>query len=80
MPARSTPTCTIPPIGTPHSSMPKYRFLFVTRPVQGQPSADAVVLPDYDAPPAGREILPTEDAKSLVAYLLSLKKGYHLQT
>ena len=36
------------------------------------------MLPADDAPPAGYEIVPTAEAKSLVAYLLSLKKGYHL--
>ena len=64
---------------SPHSSMPAYRFLFVTRKITGQPSRDALVLPDADAPPAGYEIVPTARAKSLVAYLLSLKKGYHLK-
>jgi cytochrome c oxidase cbb3-type subunit 2 len=59
--------------------MPAYRFLFVTQKISGQPSQDALVLPDADAPPAGYEIIPTAQAKSLVAYLLSLKKGYHLK-
>ena len=63
----------------PHSSMPAFRFLFVTRKISGEPSQDALVLPAADAPPAGYEIVPTAQAKSLVAYLLSLKKGYHLK-
>ena len=62
-----------------HSSMPAYRFLFITRRVSGQPSEDALTLAGDDAPPAGFEIVPTAQAKSLVAYLLSLKKGYHLK-
>jgi cytochrome c oxidase cbb3-type subunit 2 len=62
-----------------HSAMPEYRFLFVTQKISGQPSQDALVLPAADAPPAGYEIVPTAQAKSLVAYLLSLKKGYHLK-
>jgi cytochrome c oxidase cbb3-type subunit 2 len=62
-----------------HSSMPAYRFLFVTQKISGQPSQDALVLPAADMPPAGYEIVPTAQAKSLVAYLLSLKKGYHLK-
>ena len=62
-----------------HSAMPAYRFLFVTQKISGQPSTDALVLPAADAPPAGYEIVPTAQAKSLVAYLLSLKKGYHLK-
>ena len=68
-----------PAVLNPHSSMPAYRFLFVTQKISGQPSQDAVVLPDADAPPAGYEVVPTEDGKSLVAYLISLKKGYHLK-
>jgi len=62
-----------------HSGMPAYRFLFITRKISGLPSDDALVLTGLDAPPAGYEIVPTAEAKSLVAYLLSLKKGYHLK-
>ena len=62
-----------------HSSMPAYRFLFETRKISGAgPSQDAVVVREALAPPAGYEIVPTPEAKSLVAYLLSLNKGYHL--
>jgi cytochrome c oxidase cbb3-type subunit II len=68
-----------PYILSAHSSMPEYRFLFVTQKISGQPSRDALVLTDADAPPAGYEIVPTAQAKALVAYLLSLKKGYHLK-
>jgi cytochrome c oxidase cbb3-type subunit 2 len=68
-----------PYVLNPHSSMPQYRFLFVTRKIAGGPARDAVVLPDADAPPAGYEIVPTAEGKALVAYLLSLKKGYHLK-
>ena len=68
-----------PYVLNPHSSMPAYRFLFVPRKISGQPSRDALVLPDADAPPAGYEIVPTADGKALVAYLLSLKKDYHLK-
>ena len=39
---------------------------------------DALILTPADMPPAGWEIVPTAEAKSLVAYLLSLNKGYHL--
>ena len=68
-----------PYVLNPRSSMPAYKFLFVTQKVSGQPSLDALQLPATDAPPAGYEIVPTASAKSLVAYLLSLKKGYHLK-
>jgi len=68
-----------PYLGDLHSSMPACRFLFVTQKISGQTSQDALVLPAADAPPAGFEVVPTAQAKSLVAYLLSLKKGYHLK-
>ena len=67
-----------PAIAADHCSMPKYHYLFLTRKISGQPSADALVLPEADAPPAGFEIVPTSEAKVLVAYLLSLKNDYHL--
>jgi cytochrome c oxidase cbb3-type subunit 2 len=62
----------------PHSSMPAYRFLFTQHKIDGPPSANALVLPDADAPPVGFEILPTSEARALAVYLLSLKKDYHL--
>lgn len=67
-----------PYILNPHSSMPAYRFLFIKQRITGQPSDDALVLDAVDAPPAGWEIVPSAEAKSLVSYLLSLQKGYHL--
>jgi cytochrome c oxidase cbb3-type subunit 2 len=63
----------------PHSSMPAYRFLFITQKISGQPSDDALTLPADLAPPPGFEVVPSSEAKSLVAYLLSLNKGYHLK-
>jgi len=68
-----------PYVLNPHCSMPEYRFLFITQKISGQPSQDALNLTGTDAPPAGYEVVPTAQAKSLVAYLLSLKKGYHLK-
>ena len=68
-----------PRIVSPHSSMPEYRFLFVTQKISGQPSTDALNLTGADAPSAGYEVVPTPQAKVLVAYLLSLKKDYHLK-
>jgi cytochrome c oxidase cbb3-type subunit 2 len=61
-----------------HSSMPAYRYLFVRRRIGGMPSQDALILPSVDAPPAGFEIVPTPEARALVAYLLSLKNDYPL--
>ncbi|MBV9106410.1 MAG: cbb3-type cytochrome c oxidase subunit II [Verrucomicrobia bacterium] len=63
---------------SPETSMPAYRWLFVTREIQGQPSADAVKLEGRDAPPPGYEIVPTDEGKALVEYLLSLKRNYPL--
>jgi cytochrome c oxidase cbb3-type subunit 2 len=59
-------------------SMPAYRWLFETREIQGQPSADAVKLEGPIAPPSGYEVVPTAEGKALVDYLLSLKKNYPL--
>jgi cytochrome c oxidase cbb3-type subunit II len=59
-------------------AMPAYRWLFQTREIQGQPSADAVKLEGADAPPSGYEVVPTAEGRALVEYLLSLKKNYPL--
>jgi len=54
------------------STMPPFRFLFETRRIEKSRSPDA--LPDDIAPrPPGYEVVPTRDAKRLVAYLLSLR-------
>jgi cytochrome c oxidase cbb3-type subunit 2 len=67
-----------PDVMDPHSSMPAYKFLFTTRRVSGQASADALALTGIDQPAPGYEVLPTAEAQELVAYLLSLDKGYDL--
>jgi cytochrome c oxidase cbb3-type subunit 2 len=68
-----------PSVLNPHSSMPAYRFLFTTQRMAGSaPPADAVLLDDRDQPAPGYEVVPTADGQALVAYLLSLKKGYDL--
>ncbi|MCX6969424.1 MAG: cbb3-type cytochrome c oxidase subunit II [Verrucomicrobia bacterium] len=64
---------------TEWSIMPSFRFLYKLQLIQGQPSDDAVKgLTGPLAPPAGYEVVPTDDAKALVAYLLSLKRNYPL--
>lgn len=55
------------------STMPAYRFLFEKRKVGKVVSADALQLTGEFAPPAGFEIVPTDEARALVAYLLSLR-------
>jgi cytochrome c oxidase cbb3-type subunit 2 len=55
-----------------NSAMPPFRFLFETRKLNGPPSSEALVLPTGIVP-GGFEVIPTTDAKNLVAYLLSLR-------
>lgn len=64
---------------TRDSNMPAYRFLYVKRRISGEPSADALKLTGRDAPPAGWEIVPTYEAKCLVAYLMSLDQSHPLK-
>lgn len=60
------------------SLMPSYRYLFKMQKIQGEPSSEAVPLSGPYAPKEGYEVVPTEDAKNLVAYLLSLQHDYTL--
>lgn len=57
------------------SAMPAYMFLFTERKIDGRPSADALQLTGDFAPRSGYEIVPTDEARALVAYLLSLNAG-----
>src|SRR6516165_8686342 len=50
------------------SNMPAYKFLYEKHPIGGQRSADALPLRGDEAPGEGWEIVPTYDAKCLVAY------------
>jgi cytochrome c oxidase cbb3-type subunit II len=61
-----------------NSLMPPFHFLFETRKIADAPSPDALNLPKQFAPPAGYEIVPTDDAKNLAAYLLSLRANVPL--
>ena len=68
------------------STMPPYRFLFEMRKIVGEPSGEAisipatytdgVAVPAHSLPPEGYEVVPTERAKSLVAYLIQRKDTY----
>jgi len=60
------------------SIMPSYRYLYKVRKIQGQPSAEAVTVSGPHAPGPGYEVVPTQEAKDLVAYLISLKRNYPL--
>ncbi len=57
----------------PGSTMPPYRFLFQQRKVGPVAAADALQLTGEFAAPPGYEIVPTDKARALVAYLLSLR-------
>jgi cytochrome c oxidase cbb3-type subunit 2 len=60
------------------SLMPSYSHLFSLRKIQGQRSDEALSLTGADAPKQGYEVVPTAEAKNLVAYLLSLRHDYPL--
>lgn len=60
------------------SNMPSYRFLYEKRRIRDTRSADALQLTGSDAPPEGWEIVPSYDAKCLVAYLMSLNQSHPL--
>jgi cytochrome c oxidase cbb3-type subunit II len=60
------------------SDMPAYKFLYEKRRIGGQQSADALHLRGDEAPGEGWEIVPTYDAKCLVAYLMSLNQSHPL--
>ena len=58
--------------------MPSFRHLITVRKIQGQRSADALILGSEFPVKPGYEVVPTADAKNLVAYLLSLRHDYPL--
>jgi cytochrome c oxidase cbb3-type subunit II len=61
------------------SNMPAYRFLYEKRRITGERSADALQLSGADAPAAGWQIVPTYDARCLVAYLMALNQSHPLK-
>jgi cytochrome c oxidase cbb3-type subunit 2 len=61
------------------SNMPAYRFLYEQRRIGGERSAEALQLSGPDAPPEGWEIVPTYDAKCVVAYLMGLNQSHSLK-
>ena len=61
------------------SIMPSFRFLYEKRRITGEPSSDALKLSGRGAPPEGWEVVPTYDAKCLVAYLMSLDQTHALK-
>jgi cbb3-type cytochrome oxidase cytochrome c subunit len=61
------------------SNMPSYRFLYQTRRISDARSSDALQLTASDAPPEGWEVVPTYDAKCLVAYMMALNQSHSLK-
>lgn len=69
-----------PQITSKGSNMPPFPFLYEVREIDGEPSPNAIDVPEDSAhyPGAGYEVIPTQRADALVAYLLSLKIDYSL--
>ena len=61
------------------SNMPSYRFLYQARRISDARSLDALQLTGSDAPPDGWEIVPTYDARCLVAYMMALNQSHPLK-
>lgn len=66
-----------PDVVTPGSMMPPMKFLFEKRKVVGQRSVDAIQVEGEDAKKLkpDEEIVPSAQAKALVAYLMNLKRS-----
>lgn len=68
----------------PGSIMPPFKYLYVTRKIIGQKSAEALKFDDTwtaaDGKPAeGYEVVPTDRASALVAYLKSLDRTFEYE-
>ena len=61
--------------------MPAFRFLYEKRRISGETAGDAVnfVGDDRDKPEVGWEVVPTYEARCLVAYLMSLDQSHELK-
>jgi cbb3-type cytochrome oxidase cytochrome c subunit len=64
---------------TRDSNMPAYQFLYEKHRISGERSADALQLTGADAPPPGWEVVPTYEAKCLVAYLMAQDQSHPLK-
>lgn len=69
-----------PQITSPGSTMPPYAFLFEIQEISETRGAspDAIELPDAFHPGEGLEVVPTQRARDLVAYLMNLQQDYEL--
>jgi len=66
-----------PQATSPGTNMPSYKFLFEKRKIAGQRDAEALKLPDGEVP-EGYQIVPTPQARQLVAYLTSMDHSHPL--
>lgn len=70
-----------PQITSPGSIMPRYAFLYEVREISETrgPSPRAIEIPEEFHPGPGRlEVIPTQRARDLVAYLMNLRQDYDL--
>lgn len=67
-----------PSMQSPATTMPSYGFLFRKQEVSGTSASNALKLEGNFTPEPGYEIIPTEKAVALVAYLQSLNLDYDL--
>jgi cytochrome c oxidase cbb3-type subunit 2 len=58
--------------------MPAYHFLYEKRRISGERAADALKLGEGDGVQEGWEVVPTYEARCLVAYLMSLDQSHAL--
>jgi cytochrome c oxidase cbb3-type subunit 2 len=68
-----------PVITSPGSIMPPFDYLFEKRRIVGERAYDALPLKNEWAPPAGFEIVPSDRAKALVAYLKAQNRTFPLK-
>ena len=65
-----------PQLTSPGSIMPPFRFLFERRKATpGAPSPNVITLGGNPVQPDGTEIVPSDEARALIAYLLALNHG-----
>jgi len=67
-----------PLVTSPDSIMPPFGYLFESRRIVGERSYDALPLKNEWAPPDGFEVIPTDRAKALVAYLKAQNRTFPL--
>jgi cytochrome c oxidase cbb3-type subunit 2 len=66
-----------PRLRRPWSNHPTYPSLFNVADIESEPRIDAITDGTYSVP-AGKQIVPTSDAKALAEYLLALKRDLPL--